>query len=268
MFGSKPKLSQMQPQHIPAALEIISAHDEDDAECAEQSYAESLTGQYIYHQGSTILGITGYDVAGDIATISWTYIAEPHRKQGHGTAMLEQLIKSLKKRKLRKVYVHTSDYRDSPWTPMRYAEAIALYKKLGFKQEAYHPHYYEKDEGLMIFGMRIGEPPLIGKHPARANADGIEITDVFLLEESETVYALDWDEEGSGTLTTEQLQQAIGQAKASGATSVFISFPSTFSLNLYSIISSAGFREEAQLTDYHADGIHEVRYRFNTTAPD
>jgi len=268
MFGSKPKLSPMQLEHIPVALEIIAAHDEDDAECAEESYAEGLDGQFIYHKGNTILGVTGYDIAGDIGTISWTYIAEEHRKQGHGTAMMETLLKMLKKQKVRKAYVQTSDYRDAPWNPMLYADAIALYKKLGFKQEAYHPNYYDKDDGMMIFGMRIGDPPLVGNHPSRPNADGIGLCDVFLLEETETTYAIDWNEEDSGALTTEQVEQAIERAKSMGATSVFISFPSTFSLNLYSIISNAGFREEAQLTDYHADGIHEVRYRFNTEDPD
>lgn len=255
----------MQLEHLPAALEIISAHDEDDAECAEQSYSESLAGQYIFHQGSTILGVTGYDISGDIGNISWTYIAEQHRKQGHGTAMLEQLLKMLKKKKIRKVYVQTSDYRDAPWNPMLYGNAIALYKKLGFKQEAYHPHYHEKDDGMMIFGIRIGAPPLVANHPSRPNADGIHVCDVFLLEETKTTYAIDWDEDSSEPLTTEQIQQAIDRAKSMGATTIFISFPSTFSLNIYSIISNAGFREEAQLTDYHADGIHEVRYRYNIT---
>ena len=263
MFGSKPKLSPMCLEHIPIALEIIAAHDEDDAECAEETYAESLEGQYIFHKGNTILGITGFEAAGDIGTISWTYVAEDHRKQGHGTAMMQQLIKLMQKLKLRKAYVQTSDFRESPWEPMLYEDAVKLYKKLGFREEGYHPHYYEKDEGMLIYGMRIGDPPLMGNHPSRENADGIELGEVFLLEETETTYAIDWHEEGAGALTTEGVMAAIEQAKSRGAKAIFISFPSTFALNLYSIISSAGFREEVQLTDYHADGIHEVRYRFN-----
>ena len=266
MFKKKGKLVTMREEHVEAALEIIKAHDEDDFECAAEGYEKSLRRQFVFMKGRDFIGVTGYSVDEDVATVSWTYVDEKYRRQGHGEEMLGQLLKLVKANKIRKIYIHTSDYREAPWQPMLYQAAIALYKKLGFKQEGYHPHYYEQDEGELIFGKHLKGGALKGGFASRENLEGIELTDVFQIEETDASYAIDWHEEGDDSLRAQDLEEMVETARKSGAESVFISFPSTFSLNIYSILSDAGFHEEAQLLDYCADGIHEVRYRINLDA--
>jgi len=262
MFG-KAKLAPMESKHVGLALEIIKEHDEDDFEWAQETYSTDLNNQFVYRKGATVYGVTGYTFSDDVAHISWTYVAKEHQRQGHGEAMLDELLQKLSKGGFRKVYVSTSDYRESAYDPMLYADAIALYKKKGFEQEAYHPNYFAKEEGEMMFGLRLKPHSGNYNHPPRRDLSGVGVDDVFHISETDASYGIGWSDENAGELNSTDLKAACQRAQSEGAESVFISFPSTYNAVVYSILTETGFKEEATLKDYWEDGVDDIRFRYN-----
>lgn len=262
MFG-KPKLKPLTPDQVPAALNIINAHDEDDAAWAKETYEDGLFGQFGFVHKGTLGGVTGFKWDGDIAWISWTYLHPQARGQGMGEEMLNQLLKIMRKDGVRKAFVATSDYAEPGEEPL-YARAIRLYEKAGFQLELTHPNYYDKGESELIYGLQLKPKSgnAIGQSIVEDDAPAPELTEVFSIDETETCYAIEWaDAEEGAIFDASKLNHFARHAADLGATSVFISFPSSRTPGLAAALSSAGFSEEGRLRDFHGDGIDEIRYR-------
>jgi len=151
---------------------------------------------------------------------------------------------------VRKMFISTSDYRESPSVPMLYAGAIALYEKEGFERECYHADYFEKGEGEIVMGVSKPVP--------------VRLFEAELIDETDSAFFIDWEEcEEGERFTIDDLNAIVFKTTKAGATAIFVSFPSTMSEGVQALLSQGGFQEDGVLRDYHADGIHEIRYRRN-----
>lgn len=252
----------MKKEDISDVLEIIYDHDEDDGEWAEKTFSGSgVENHYVVTFEGKVAGSTGISYAeGTDGTywLSWTYIDSDHQSQKIGTIMLLRLFDILKKQKARKVFVSLSDYVDPEDGPI-YKKAIKLYKAAGFKEEIVHRDYYEPGEAEMIYGCTLAQPL-----PGRNEDDdrGIVLGELFEVDETEDVYAIDWEFHDGSCFTDSDLSSRCEKAKNAGARSVFISFPS----NLTSVIEplkAAGFSPCGMLEDFYKDGLHEFQFRYN-----
>lgn len=252
----------MKNEDISDVLEIIYDHDEDDGEWAEKTFAESgVTDQYVVTYEGEVAGSTGISYAdGTDGTywLSWTYIDSDHQSQKIGTTMLLMLFDILKDKKARKIFVSLSDYID-PEDGALYKKAIKLYKAAGFKEEIVHQDYYEPGESEMIYGCTLCQP-LPGRN--EDDSRGIVLGDIFEVDETEDVYAIDWQHEGSECFTESDLSACLEVAKNKDARSVFISFPSN-AANVIEPLKSAGFSPCGMLEDFYKDGLHEFQFRYN-----
>ena len=250
------------PRDIPAALKIINNHDEDDAEGAKESYAESLENQFGLRVVGDLVGVTGYTVEPQgVAWLSWHYVDEARQGKGYGSFMLTEVMKKLQAQNVRKLFISTSDYSESLSGPLLYQDAIDSYERLGFVREGYHPNYFDQGEGEIIFGKKLGNgtpPEAITEEP------WIMLQDAELIDETESSYYLNWEWDDAGhTFSDAALKDLAEYWLKNDATSVFIAFPSDVLPFLEEKLKSAGFKAEVTLKDYHAEGVAEVRLRRN-----
>ena len=261
-------LRPMTTDDVTAAVAIIEAVDEDDAQSAEHSYQElGLDYQFVL-ASDEVIGVTGFRLsAGSDHTcwVSWTYVHPDHQGQGYGGEMLQLLLEHLRKIETRKVYVSVSDYVDEEDGPI-YAAALQLYKNAGFVEELVHPDYYAVGESEIVCGLRLNDASF--EPQVSPDTSNVFFNGLLGIEETDGAYVINWEVKkrglfgGSKQFTKEDLEIGINQAREWQARSIFISFPS----NLPSVIpplSEAGFIEEGRLTDYYEDGIDEVHFRYN-----
>jgi len=102
--------------------------------------------------GRKVVGVTGYcqdcyKTAG-IYWLNWFYVHKDYAGEGYGGQLLDYVIKKLKSKKARKLYVDTTSYRF-------YSDALALYRKTGFTNEAVLEDYYGKNEDQIIMGKNL-----------------------------------------------------------------------------------------------------------------
>jgi len=245
---------------VSAALAIIHAHDEDDGEAAALTYERSLENQFCVKIKGRLIGVTGYQREGkDVAWLSWHYVLPQLQGRGWGEIMLKQILVKVGEIGVRKMFISTSDYRESSGAEMLYAAAMALYEKEGFEKECYHSDYFEEGEGEIIYGKRI-RPPDLGVGLAKAVP--IRLLRAELIDETDATYVIGWEEcAQEERFSVEDLYAVVEAAGKTGARSVFLSFPSTMLEGLQSDLSKGSFKEDGVLRDYYADGIHEIRYR-------
>jgi len=245
---------------VSAAVAIIHAHDEDDGEAAALSYERSLENQFCVKMKDRLIGVTGYQREGkDVAWLSWHYVVPKLQGKGWGEIMLKQILVKMGEIGVRKMFISTSDYRESAGVEMLYAGAMALYEKEGFERECYHADYFEEGEGEIVYGKRI-RPPDLGMGLAKAVP--IRLLRAELIDETDAAYVIGWEEcAQEERFSVEDLHAVVEAAKRTGARSVFLSFPSTMVEGVQGDLSQGGVQEDGVLQDYYADGIHEVRYR-------
>jgi ribosomal protein S18 acetylase RimI-like enzyme len=263
------ELRPMQEADLPFVLTIINQHDEDDAEEAEESYAEQgLENQFVLVRGEEILGVSGFRyAAGTIGTawLSWTYLRKDAQQQGLGTWMLNAMLQRMREENYRKIFVSTSDYVDPNEGPI-YAAANQLYQNVGFRQEVVHPDYFDVGESQIVYGLTLQSNMSI--IPPHADNSCLLFNGLFEIPETDDVYVINWDVQQkklfgrNQQFTAQDLQLGLETAREWEARAVFISFPS----NMPSVLpplQAAGFVEEGRLKDYYEDGIDELRFRFN-----
>ena len=245
MFG-KPKgevvqtgwfVRPMTPKDVPVVLEIIRAHDEDDAEWAAQTYQNrGPHGHFVLTQEKRVAGVSGYALADGTQHsywISWTYLDQASQGQGVGSALLENILQKLQEEGARKVFVSTSDYEEDGTSI--YANAVRMYESTGFQLEVKTPDFYEVGESQLIFGLQLNPsmPPPID-YADRAN-DPITLTRLFRIDETKDCAGLDWDFGDEGTM---------------------------FTVEVVPILQRCQFHEAGRLKDFWANGIDDVRYVF------
>ena len=107
---------------------------------------------FVARAGKEIIGVTGFwydDYAeSGIYWLGWTYVDPNHQRQGIGRKLLDRVIRELKKKKARKLYVDTSSRR-------LYRPAIRFYLANGFKREGRFKDYYQKGEDQIVLGKEL-----------------------------------------------------------------------------------------------------------------
>ncbi len=258
---SAQQLLPLLDEHIPSAIAIIDQHDEDDAEYAQNTYKRSLDDQYGLFLETQLVGVSGFTIdQNDIAWISWTYLDQNHQGKGLGSFMLDQIIDKIHMAGGRKIFVATSDYQETPGGPLLYAAAMKLYEKHRFVREVFHPDYYDEGEGQIIYGLRLKTGSSIPDTPSNSP---IKLIGNGLITETESSWFIEWqnEESGTGNWSVQNLRAVTDDAFSKGATSTFISIPSNKIDFIIADLVAAGYKLEARLADYYADGIDEMRYR-------
>lgn len=108
---------------------------------------------FVARAGKEIIGVTGYwydDYAeSGIYWLGWTYVDRKFQGQGVGQKLLDRVVRELKKKKGRKLYVDTS-------SRSLYRKAIKFYLANGFKREGKFKDYYQKGEDQIVMGKELG----------------------------------------------------------------------------------------------------------------
>ena len=253
-------LREMQPNDVRAALEIIEQHDEDDFAWASEFYHNTLFGQFVMTKNDQVIGVTGANPVEETDgswMISWTYLKRDLMGHGYGRAMLEGMLAELRAGDCRKVFVNTSDYID-PEDGDIYRDAREAYRAVGFQEEMRHNHYYDANESLISFGLRLIPPDPVPHSP---NVGRIRLTDIDEIDECEGAYWLAWelDDEGSDV---NGMQMIIDQVRKWEGRVIFMGFPSDLQ-NAEEFVTRARFKRDGQLRDFYEDGVDQVHFRLD-----
>jgi len=102
--------------------------------------------------GDKVVGVTGYcpdsEETEGIFWLNWFYVHKDFNKHGYGGQLLDYVIKKLKNKEARKLFVNTTSYRF-------YKSARDFYKDKGFKEEGILKDFYEKGEHQVFYGMSL-----------------------------------------------------------------------------------------------------------------
>ena len=220
---------KMKPRDIEPVLDIIEAHDEDDA--AEAAYALSgdLSGFFVADVDGAVAGCTGYSRIPEAPTsawLSWTYVHESMRKRGVGSFMMEELRFALMKTKVERLFISTGDYEEDGVDI--YADAKRFYERLGARRELIVDDYYSRGEACYIYRLTLEESAFY--NPASEGDSDVIFTGADVLPESETGFSLFWEEAANTPENDqEQLDALVSECKGEGAHAVFASLPAHLS---------------------------------------
>jgi len=151
----QPYIAPLQAKHIDRIVEIINETDDDDAEDADETLRErGCDGMYALWHQNRIIGVTGYaptEASGDVVWLSWTYLERAARGRALGRFMMDELLRILNDKKVRKIFIATSDYKEDGEDV--YADARKFYESLGAKLEVTLPGFYSSEESKLIYGL-------------------------------------------------------------------------------------------------------------------
>lgn len=268
MESELPTLRKMNRSDVPKVIKIIDAHDDDDAEAADDDLSLDQEDQYVYELNEKIIGVTGFrrvPATDNTCWISWTYLHPDHIGKGLGKAMLKALLEIMKTEGVNKIFVKVSDYED-PEDGKIYEAALALYKSLGFEHELTNADFYDEGENQLILSMRLGhdenpdeELEVLEEKPV------MRFNGMFEIGETDGAYTFSWevkDKKGffeSRGFTVEDLTVGLNAVKAEGGRKVFLTFPSNLPL-VHRPLQTAGFKFVGTLEDYYEKGVHEYHF--------
>lgn len=262
-------LRAMHNDDIDSVVDIIDAHDDDDAADARKGYEASngLQDQYVLEHEGRVLGVTGYATppgCNQSHWLSWTYVHEDYVNQGHGRKMITELVEHLRASGGRKLFVKISDYsepNDKGVNECIYAAADHLYKAIGFSEEVVLKNYYDSNETMTIMGMRLSDPadpdqnaPVPGTEKHK-----IEFNSIFEIAETDDAYSFGWTEKAKKMFNKEDVELGLKEVRGREGRAVFLSFPHTYH-GIADTLFSAGFSNAGSLNDYFEDGMHEQHF--------
>ena len=259
-------LREMQEADIEEVVALITAHEEDDGEEAENDYraAGGVQDQFVLEESGEIIGVTGFlspPGCDNTHWLSWTYVRKDHTNQGHGRKLLNDLIDHLKQAGGRKLFVKVSDYVSEEGGAI-YAAALHLYQSLGFAIEITLKDFYDAGEAQIILGMHLKS---VDERDAQFDTEDeqvpVDFNSVYEIAETDGAFGFSWNTEGKALFSVEDVQIGLDRAKEEGARVVFLTFPSNFS-GVSEILSSAGLVQEGALQDYYEDDVHENHYSY------
>lgn len=158
------KIRPMEKGDMPAAVNIITAHEEFDGNCADKYYTEYFADPIrlerdreqnfvaIDDETGAVIGVCGfapdyYDTPG-ILWLTWFYLDGNFRGKGIGRELLHHTLSVIRDLGTNKVFLDTSSHSI-------YARAVQVYKKYGFKIEGDLVDYYGKGENMTIMGLDL-----------------------------------------------------------------------------------------------------------------
>lgn len=260
----RPTFRAMTPADVPAALDIVRRFSEDDHEVAKYNLNRDVSGHYVLCLEDTVVGVTGaryIDGTRQAYWLSWTYLREDHRGKGFGQMLLTGLVSMLERDGGRKIFLTTSDLRDTPDGPLLYGPAIKAYERAGFVQETHHAAYYTHDEGQLVMGRRID--PEIGGPSEEPDPRGCQITDTDEIVETDDAYYIDWKFASADKVSrVADVEAELEALREDGARVAFVGIPSDAPA-VIALFRAAGFVDDGRLADFYEDGVAEIRLRFD-----
>ncbi len=263
-----PILRPMHMSDLPQVLKIIHAHDEDDGEAAEADFhASGFEHQFVFDHDDTVIGVTGFrsiDATDHTAWLSWTYLKQEYRGQGHGKSMTEGLIEKLRADGGRKLFVKVSTYED-PEKGKIYDTALKMYNSLGFTEEVTNIDFYDEDENQIILGLHLADEIEGENIDAAEEKPIIRFNGLYEIAETEGSFTFKWTVLDSIKLfqkrafTVEDLEVGLDSVKNDGGRKVFLTFPSNLPL-IHQPLQAAGFKFTGQLSHYYEQGVHEMHF--------
>ncbi len=251
---------ELTAEHIEPVLEIIDAHNPEDAEVAEESLGAYPGEDFVAWVDGQVAGVTGArPVEGSDGAywLSWTYVHTGFRRQGIGQWMLEQLVALLREGDGRKLFVQVSDQViDGQGI---YRDALRFYRRFGFTDEAHNRDFYARGESLQILGMLLTAP---GIRRPDLDRRGGRFTALFELPESYGAMGLDWRFVRVAASKPGAAKPFLAQARRKSQRVVFASAPSN-APKICRMLRDSGFVEEGRLGDFYGVGIDEIRFRYD-----
>ena len=251
---------------VPAVLEIIYDHDEDDGEEAEAAFKETLADKYVMEYEGRMMGMTGFRPdpdSGQTAWLSFTYIHNFFRKNGNAYWMMLELRNVLESEGIERLFIATSDYKDEETGEDIYLPARNFYEhKLGARRELWIEDFYGEGEARYVYSLPVSDRSEATATPpegSRARFVGVEEA-----AESEDAYIAEWEEMGSAyakpqtRFDEKSLGELIDEVKSYDGNTLYVTLPDYISANHKSDLLDAGFKEIGQLSDYFSAGVAEV----------
>lgn len=252
-------------------LEIITDHDDDDGEAAEQEFDdEGIEDQFVLLDDELVIGISGYrtiEACDGSYWLSWTYLDEAYRGKGLGKKMLNDVLARLKEQGARKLFVKVSDYKEDGENI--YAAAMAMYQSAGFSVEVVSNDFYDEGESQTILGLYLSPTSESSENTLVADEKPvIRFNGLHEIIETDGAFSFAWIVEKSKGLfenrgfSTEDLNIGLREVAKQGGRKVFLTFPSNLVL-IHEPLQAAGFKFVGQLKDYYEVGLHELHFSHN-----
>ncbi|MEL6790518.1 MAG: GNAT family N-acetyltransferase [Pseudomonadota bacterium] len=260
------RLKPMRQHHVEAALTIIYDHDEDDGDAAAQTFQGDLSAFHVVEIDQQLAGLMGYARIMDAPTsawLSWTYVAEAFRQQGVGTYMVTSLSQILKRKKVERLFIATSDYTEDGID--QYASARRFYERLGARCDLKIDDFYQPGEAKYIYRLSLGGEGFGDGMTAMDEA--VRFIDIEPIDETDGAFALIWEPVSRETPEADPpLSHLIDAAKNEGGHAVFASLPYGYSSGTSTPLQSAGFRQLGSVTDYYGVGQNDIYWGLSLTS--
>ena len=265
----------MRPDDVEAVVAIITDVEEEDGEAAAADFAEEGgEGHFVLTLDGedTPRGVSGFrhvPATERTSWLSWTYLDEECRGQGHGSALVAHVVETLREAGCRKAFVKVSDYHD-PDEGDVYAAARKVYERLGFVEELRAADFYDEGENLSILGRGFGDEDAAETPEIADEKADIEFVGFQEIGDSDGAYTFEWAApkrslfgrrvgQKSGGFDRDDLVLGLESVRREGGRRVFLTFPSNLP-SIHEPLREAGFEKVGQLTDYYEPGLHELHF--------
>jgi hypothetical protein len=259
---------EMTPSDVADVLKIIQRHNPDDAECATESYAQGVDGQFVLTHADAVAGVTGARAISDTDRsywLSWTYLDLP--TQGRlscgdrcDSILFELVLEQLQQWNARKVFAMISPRFDSPMGGVHhFGGAQRSYLDFGFEPELTHRDYYDRGEEMTLLSYRV--QPRQPVEPVGEDTRSLDVIDTDEIAETDDAYYLDWGFSDEGD-EIKGLSDRLNDIREWRGRVVFIGIPH-FATVAIEQLQSVGFLEEGRIADFYEDGIDEIRLRLD-----
>ena len=108
-------LRQMKSEDLKPIIEIIEAHDDDDAIDAQDDFEKNgCNYQWVILENNKIIGTSGFRPileTDNSANISWTYIHKKYCRKGYGSKIFKFVLDQLINVKANKIFIKVSNYQ-------------------------------------------------------------------------------------------------------------------------------------------------------------
>jgi len=153
------KIRLAQPQDKDDILSVIQNTKAGwDKKYAKRSYDEYFSRNhnedevvYVGTLNNKIVGVIGYYLDKYDTPqywLGWFYVTGREQGHGYGNKLFQYVIKELKKKDVKRLFVYTS-------TDKAYLDAIVFYLRNGFKLESVIRGYYGEEEDQIILSKKI-----------------------------------------------------------------------------------------------------------------
>jgi hypothetical protein len=265
----------MNGDDVDGVIQVIRRHNSEDAEAAGESFQRSIEGLFVLKERNAVMGVTGAKLVPETDRsywLSWTYLSPSSSMRiDRGRILFELICGELTKLNARKLFAAISPDVDSPLGRAHLVGgAEAEYLDFGFEREAIHEDYYLPGESMTVLSYRLQPWQSAASETENHGLQihGLQITDADEIEETDDAYFLDWqfietsDPELAIQEMSEQIEPWLAKIRDWEGRMSFIGIPSTAEFAIQ-LMTSIGFYEDGRLKDFHADGVDEVRLRFD-----